>query len=89
MRGITVMTARGLRNVLRTHREMRDIVSFKIERPLGWLRSEHGYAFYLFLNAGDRMVAVRETLRRAVALLPGENIRLVPGGVRHPSFQPL
>jgi len=87
MRGITAMTARGLKNVLRTHREMRDIVSFKIERMLGRLRSEHGYAFYLFLNAGDRIVAVRETLRRAAALLPKEHIRLVPGGHNDLLFQ--
>jgi pimeloyl-ACP methyl ester carboxylesterase len=87
MRGIAVMTARGLKNVLRTHREMRDIVTFKIERPLGRLCTEHGYAFYLFLNAGDRMVAVRETLRRAVDLLPKENIRLVPGGHNDLLFQ--
>jgi pimeloyl-ACP methyl ester carboxylesterase len=87
MHGITAMTARGLKNVLRTHREIRDIVSFKIEQPLGWLQNEHGYAFYLFLNAGDRMVAVRETLRRAVDLLPKENICLVPGGHNDLLFQ--
>ncbi|MFZ1986723.1 MAG: hypothetical protein WAU91_20095 [Desulfatitalea sp.] len=87
IRGITAMTARGLKNVVRTHREIRDIVTFKIEQPLGRLWTEHGYAFYLFLNAGDRMVAVRETLRRAVDLLPKENIRLVPGGHNDLLFQ--
>jgi len=87
LRGIVAMTFKGMQNPVRTFREIRDIVSFKPARPISQLQEIHGYDFNLFLNAGDRMVQVQDTLFCGLRLLPPENIRVVPGGHNDIVFQ--
>jgi hypothetical protein len=87
MRGIVAMTFKGMQNPVRTIREIRDIVSFKPAGPISQLQEIHGYDFNLFLNAGDRMVQVQDTLFCGLRLLPPENIRVVPGGHNDIVFQ--
>ncbi|RJQ75432.1 MAG: hypothetical protein C4519_15775 [Desulfobacteraceae bacterium] len=85
--GIVAMSAKGMKNPVRTIREIKDIVTYKLARPIQTLCSRYGYDFNLFLNADDRMVPVAETLRVVRHILPPQNIKVVAGGHNDILFQ--
>lgn len=85
--GIYTMSAKSVKNPVRTIREARDIVSYRIDRPMRALCMRYGYDFNLFLNADDRIVPAAVTLRAAKHFLPPGNIRVVPGGHNDILFQ--
>lgn len=85
--GINAMTFKALKNPARSFREILDIVTFRLIRPIHLLRTLHGFEFYFFLNAGDRMVPVRNTLKGIAGIIPARNIRVVSGGHNDLLFQ--
>jgi hypothetical protein len=87
IRGIVAMSAKGMKNPTRTIREIKDIVSYKIARPIEALCVRYGYDFNLFLNADDRIVPAAETLQTARSFLLPQHIKVVPGGHNDILFQ--
>lgn len=85
--GINSMTFKALNNPVRTIQEIRDIVSFRLLRPIYLLQTLYGYDFNFFLNTGDRIVPVSTTLKSIAGVIPARNIKVVPGGHNDLLFQ--
>jgi hypothetical protein len=84
--GINLWTLKTFRNMVRTLRELRDIVTFRVKEPLRKLQ-EHGFAVYFFLQAEDQVVPARITREEVRDLVPERNVKMVPGGHNDLFFQ--
>jgi hypothetical protein len=85
--GISVWTAKTVMNPMRTFREIQDIVTFKIKKPIMSLQNRHGYDINIFLQSGDEVVSARVTEAALKDTLPPGHIRIVPGGHNDLFFQ--
>jgi len=72
---------------MRTFREIQDIVTFKIKKPIMSLQNRHGYDINIFLQSGDEVVSARVTEAALKDTLPPGHIRIVPGGHNDLFFQ--
>lgn len=85
--GITTWSFKSFRNLVRTFREVNDIVKFKIENPLKVLCNDYNYDINVFLQNEDQVLPVEITLHKIRNLLPAQNIKVVPGGHNDLFFQ--
>jgi hypothetical protein len=84
--GINLWALKTFRNMVRTLRELKDIVTFRVKEPLRKLQ-EHGFAFYFFLQAEDQVVPARITREEVRDLVLERNVKMVPGGHNDLFFQ--
>ncbi len=78
--GITVWMARTVINLVRTFREVQDIVTFRIKEPIRNLQNQHGCDINIFLQSDDQVVPAQITEAALKDILPPGHIRIVPGG---------
>ncbi|HLA05484.1 MAG TPA: hypothetical protein VJZ16_05840, partial [Syntrophales bacterium] len=84
-RGIGTWTLRSIRNMVRTLREVHDIVTFRIEEPLRMLKEE--YEINVFLQSEDQVIPAHISKEQLKDILPDHHVRLVPGGHNDLFFQ--
>ncbi len=85
--GISSWSIKTFRNLVRTLRETRDIVTFKIKGPLQVLQNEYGYDINIFLQTEDQVVPAHITREQIKDVLPDSNVKLVSGGHNDLFFQ--
>ena len=85
--GISIWMAKTLINLVRTFREVRDIVTFRIKEPTRNLQNEHGCDINIFLQSGDQVVPAPITEAALKDILPPGHIRIAPGGHNDLFFQ--
>ena len=85
--GIKTWFLKTFRNVVRTLREIDDIVTFRIKEPLMILQSEYNYDINIFLSTEDQILPVEISLKQIKDLIPSRKIKLVPGGHNDLFFQ--
>lgn len=78
-RAIISLFVKTIQNPVRTFKEVADIVSFKLSFHVKELIEHYGYNFYFFLNTGDELVIVSETLKHIRKLVPDRRIMTFPG----------
>lgn len=83
--GIGTWTLRSIRNMVRTLREVHDIVTFRIEEPLRILKEE--YEINVFLQSDDQVVPALISKKQLKNILSDHHVRLVPGGHNDLFFQ--
>jgi hypothetical protein len=79
IRGINFLALETSRNIVRTLRELKDIVTFRAKESLRTLQ-EHGLPIYFFLQTEDQMIRARITREEVRDLVPERNVKMVPGG---------
>jgi hypothetical protein len=84
--GIITWTGKSMANVIRSLREVHDIVNYRIKIPIKELQG-HGYKFCFFLQRDDQVVPAHTTLKHALELVPLGQIELVEGGHNDLFFQ--
>ncbi|HHT9105427.1 MAG TPA: B12-binding domain-containing radical SAM protein [Candidatus Wujingus californicus] len=84
--GILTWTGKTLTNIVRSLREVHDIVHYRIKTPLKELLG-HGYKVCFFLQTDDQVVPARITLKHAEELVSQGQIRCVEGGHNDLFFQ--
>jgi radical SAM superfamily enzyme YgiQ (UPF0313 family) len=87
VRGISSWSIKTFRNLVRTLREARDIVTFRIKEPLRVLQNEYGYDINIFLQTEDQVVPANITREQIRDVLSDRNVKLVPGGHNDLFFQ--
>ena len=78
--GISTWTIKTFRNLVRSLREGRDIVTFRIKEPLRLLKNKYGYDINILLQAEDQVVPANITREQIRDVLSDRNVKLVPGG---------
>jgi hypothetical protein len=84
--GIRTWTVKSLANIVRSLREVHDIVHYRIKMPLQKLQ-EHGYKICFFIQTNDQVVPAHITLKHAEELVPKNQIKCVEGGHNDLFFQ--
>jgi radical SAM superfamily enzyme YgiQ (UPF0313 family) len=84
--GILTWTGKTLTNIVRSLREVHDIVHYRIKTPLKELQ-EHGYNVCFFLQTDDQVVPAHITLKHAEKLVSQGQIKCVEGGHNDLFFQ--
>ncbi len=84
--GIRTWTAKSLTNIIRSLREVNDIVHYRIKTPLKELK-DYGYKVCFFLQTYDQVVPAHITLKHAEELVPPDQIKCVEGGHNDLFFQ--
>lgn len=85
--GISIWMAKTVINLMRTFREVQDIVTFRIKEPIKSLQNQQGYDINAFLQSGDQVVPASITEAALKDILPPGHIRIVPGGHNDLFFQ--
>ncbi len=85
--GISIWMAKTLINLVRTFREVQDIVTFRIKEPIRNLQNQHGCDINIFLQSGDQVVSAPITEAALKDILPPGHIRIAPGGHNDLFFQ--
>jgi len=84
--GILTWTGKTLTNIVKSLREVHDIVHYRIKTPLKELQG-HGYKVCFFLQTDDQVVPAHITLKHAKELVPQSQIACVEGGHNDLFFQ--
>jgi radical SAM superfamily enzyme YgiQ (UPF0313 family) len=84
--GIRTWTGKSLTNIVRSLREVHDIVHYRIKTPLKKLQG-NGYKICFFLQTYDQVVPAQITLKHAEELVPQSQIKCVEGGHNDLFFQ--
>lgn len=84
-RGIGTWTLRSIRNMVRTLKEVHDIVTFRIKEPLRIMKYE--YEINVFLQSEDQVVPAHISKKQLKDILSDHHVRLVPGGHNDLFFQ--
>ena len=84
--GILTWTGKSLTNVVRSLREVHDIVNYRIKVPIKELQG-HGYKVCFFLQRDDQVVSAHTTLKHALELVPQSQIKWAEGGHNDLFFQ--
>jgi putative intracellular protease/amidase len=79
--------AKTVINLMRTFREVQDIVTFRIKEPIKSLQNQHGYDINAFLQSDDQVVPAPITEAALKDILPPGHIRIVAGGHNDLFFQ--
>jgi hypothetical protein len=87
VRGITIWTLRSCTNIIRTLREVNDIVTFRIKDPLCTLKNEYNCNLNVFLQSEDQIIPAEVSKEQLKDILPEDNIRMVPGSHNDIFFQ--
>ena len=85
--GISIWMAKTAINLMRTFREVQDIVTFRIKEPITSLQNQDGYDINAFLQSDDQVVPAPITEAALKDILPPAHIRIVPGGHNDLFFQ--
>ncbi len=86
IKGISQWGFKTTQNLVRTFREVIDIVSFKIKEPLIELR-EDGYNINFFLQSEDQVVPIQPSVKTANQIFSKSCVKVVPGGHNDLFFQ--
>jgi putative intracellular protease/amidase len=86
-RGISIWTLRSCTNIIRTFREVNDIVTFRIKKPLHILKNKYNYNLNIFLQSDDQIIPAQVSKEHLKDVLPEDNVRMVPGGHNDIFFQ--
>lgn len=78
--GISTWTFKTFMNIVRSLREVYDIVTFRIKEPLRILKNEYNCDINVFLQSEDQVVPAHISRAQLKDVLPEHNVRLVPGG---------
>jgi radical SAM superfamily enzyme YgiQ (UPF0313 family) len=84
--GILTWAGKSMVNMVRSLREVNDIVHFRIKEPLKKLQ-ERGFKICFFLQSEDRVVPARITLKHVGEFIPRSQIKWVTGGHNDLFFQ--
>jgi hypothetical protein len=84
--GIATWTYKSLINIVRSLREVHDIVHYRIKAPLKALDAR-GYKVCFFVQTNDQVVPARITLKHAREVVPESQIKCVEGGHNDLFFQ--
>ena len=84
--GILTWTLKTSANIVRSLREVHDIVHYRIKTPLREL-NDHGYKVCFFLQSDDQVVPAHITMKHAMELVPQDQIKCVEGGHNDIFFQ--
>ena len=85
--GISTWTRKTCLNLVRTFKEVHDIVTFRIKESLRNLQDRYGYDINVFLQAEDRLIPARATQEALKDFLPKDHVEVVPGSHNDLIFQ--
>ncbi|MGO9612367.1 MAG: B12-binding domain-containing radical SAM protein [Dissulfurispiraceae bacterium] len=85
--GISTWTFKTCLNLVRTFKEVHDIVTFRIKEPLRDLQDSYGYDINVFLQSHDQIVPTRVTREALKDLVRDDHVEVVPGGHNDLFFQ--
>lgn len=86
LKGIGLWSFKTLQNIVRTTKEIRDIVTFLIGEPLMRLQ-ESGYNIRFFLQSEDQLIPMRMSLKTIYQTFPKHTVKIAPGGHNDLFFQ--
>jgi hypothetical protein len=86
-RGISSWTFKTCLNLVRTFKEVHDIVTFRIKEAVKNLQAWYGYDINVFLQSEDQVVPAQLTQEALKDLLPDDHVEVVPGGHNDLFFQ--
>lgn len=86
IKGIGLWSFKTLQNIVRTFREVKDIVTFLICEPLMRLQ-ECGYTIRFFLQSEDQLIPMRRSLKTIYQTFPQQSVKIAPGGHNDLFFQ--
>ena len=85
--GISTWTFKTCLNLVRTFKEVHDIVTFRIKEPLRSLKNDQGYEINVFLQSEDQVVPAQVSQEALKDLIPNDHVEVVPGGHNDLFFQ--
>ncbi|HKN19022.1 MAG TPA: hypothetical protein VJW95_04430 [Dissulfurispiraceae bacterium] len=85
--GISTWTCKTCLKLVRTFKELHDIVTFRIKESLRNLQDRYGYDINVFLQSEDQIIPARVTQEALKDFLPEDHVEVVPGSHNDLIFQ--